>query len=162
MKSGLSFSPRKEERAIFGEKRRDRLKTGLFHCRAGAKVLDARGAQAFDAVGAERTLPAEEFLNGKAIAITGIFKGKEAATYSCNNFGFAACDPATGICRRKIRDAQGTAIRANDKFGARSILLGHFTHYFTLGQGLINRIPRTGPVCDPVYELMTLTNYSFY
>ncbi len=101
----------------------------LFYRGPGAKVLNACCAQTLYTMGTQCALPAKELLDRQAITIAGIFKGKKTTTHSSDHFGLATGNPATGICGGKIRNTQRTAIRANDKFGARSILFGHVTHY---------------------------------
>ena len=96
-------------------------------------ILQAGGAQALDAVAGQGTLPGKKFLNRQTVALAGIIKRNQAAAHRRDNFSLAPGYPAAGIGGRKICNGKGTAIRANDKFGARSELIGHDTHYTQLG-----------------------------
>lgn len=86
-------------------------------------LLNPRSAQTGKAMTVDGTLPAEEFLDAEAIALTGILEGQKTAAHGGNNLGLAADDPTLGRRRGQVRQREGTAVRANDKvFAAKTRL----------------------------------------
>src|ERR1700730_6554710 len=77
-------------------------------------LLDARGAQAGEAVLVNGILPGQEFFDRQRVAGASFFKGKEPATYGCNHLGLAADDPALRCRRRQVRNRKRTAIGPDD------------------------------------------------
>src|ERR1700682_3987338 len=63
-------------------------------------LLDARGAQAGEAVLVDGILPGEEFLDSQRVATAGFLERKQAAPYSGNHLGLTPNDPALGAGRR--------------------------------------------------------------
>src|SRR5262245_65286776 len=80
-------------------------------------LLDARGAQASEAMLIDRILPGEELLDRQRIAAAGLLKREQAAAHSGDDLGLAADDPALGAGRGQIGDRQRASIRPNDVFG---------------------------------------------
>jgi hypothetical protein len=79
-------------------------------------LLDARGAQAGEAMLVDGILPGEEFLDGERVAAAGFFQREQAAAHRGHDLGFATDDPT--LCARcgQVRDGQRTAVRADDIF----------------------------------------------
>src|SRR5665213_522914 len=92
-------------------------------------LLDARGAQAGQAVLVDGILPGEELLDRQRIARAGFFQRQETTAYGGDHLGLAADDPAIGGWRRQIRDRQGTAIGPDDVLYPRAV---GFVHWSTL------------------------------
>src|SRR3712207_624623 len=90
-------------------------------------MLDARRAQAREAVLIDRLLPAQEFLDREGIAPAGLLEAEEPAAHRGHDLGLAADDPSARRGRGKIGDGQGTAIRTDDVFHPRTVRLGHDT-----------------------------------
>jgi hypothetical protein len=90
-------------------------------------LLDARGAQAGQAVLVDGELPAQELLGGQGVTLTGFFKAQETAANGGNNLGLAADNPATSAGRGKVGNRQGTAIRPNDILDPWAVGFGHDT-----------------------------------
>src|ERR1041384_5342965 len=89
-------------------------------------LLDARRAQAGEAVLVDRVLPGEEFFDRQGVARAGLFKRQQAAAHSRNNLGLAPDDPTLGGRRRQIRDRERAAIRPDDVFDPRAVGFGHW------------------------------------
>ena len=73
----------------------------------------------------DRTLPAQEFIDGQCVAFTGFFETDQPTAHGSDDLRLAADDPAFGILRREIRDGQWASIGPDDVPDARSILLRH-------------------------------------
>jgi hypothetical protein len=92
-------------------------------------LLDARGAQAGEAVLVDRILPGEEFLDRQRVPRAGLFKREQAAAHSRDDFGLAPDDPTLGGGRRQVRDRERTSIGPDDVFDPRAVGFGHWnTH----------------------------------
>jgi hypothetical protein len=88
-------------------------------------LLDARGAQAGEAMLVDRVLPGEEFLDRQRVAAAGLLERKEPAAHGGDDLGLAPDDPALGAWCRQIGDGQRAAVRPDDVFGPRSKGLCH-------------------------------------
>src|SRR5262245_48357019 len=88
-------------------------------------LLDARRAQAGEAMLVDRILPGEEFLHRQRVAAAGFLERKEPAAHGSNDLGLAPDDPALGAWCRQIGDGQRAAVRPDDVFGPRSKGLCH-------------------------------------
>src|SRR5580704_5461629 len=88
-------------------------------------LLDARRAQAGEAVLVDGILPGEKFLDGQCVAAAGFLKRKQAASNGGNHLGLAPNDPALGARRRQIGDRQRAAVRSDHVFRPWSKGLGH-------------------------------------
>src|SRR5436190_24245386 len=94
-----------------------------------AVLLDARGAQAGEAVLVDRILPGEEFLDRQRVAAAGFLERQQAAAHSGDHFRLAADDPALGARRRQVGDRQRTAIGPDYILHPRAVGLVHgYTH----------------------------------
>lgn len=100
----------------------------------GAILLDARGAQAGEAVLVEGALPAQIFLGGQRVALTGFLEAQQAPAHSCHHFRLAADNPAVIARRGQVRNCERTAIGTDDIVDAGTQLTVHTqTHSQTLG-----------------------------
>src|SRR5580765_3966390 len=88
-------------------------------------LLDARGAQAGEAMLVDRILPGEEFLHRQRIAAARLFKRQQPATHGGYNLGLASDDPTLGARGRQVGNRQRTAVRSDDVLGPWSQGLGH-------------------------------------
>ena len=66
-----------------------------------AVLLEPCGAQAAHAVPVDEPLPGQKLLDGKAIALAGLFEADQAGTHRRHDLCLAPNDPALGIGRRK-------------------------------------------------------------
>src|SRR5215213_8591069 len=100
-------------------------------------LLDARRAQAGEAVAVDRILPGEEFLDGQCVARARFLKRQKAATNRGHHFRLAADDPATRAGSRQIGDRQGAAVGPDDILDPRAMGFVHSgTHTYLL---ILNR-----------------------
>jgi hypothetical protein len=90
-------------------------------------LLDARGAQAGQAMLVDGQLPTEELLSGQRVALAGFFEAEQTATDGSDNFGFATDDPTAGAGGRQVGNRQGTAIGPNDILDPWAVGFGHDT-----------------------------------
>ena len=90
-------------------------------------LLDAGGAQSGQAVLVDGHLPAQEFLGGQRVALTGLFKAEQATADGGDNLGFAANDPSAGAGGREVGNRQGTAVGPNDILDPWAVGFGHDT-----------------------------------
>src|SRR3989442_11710569 len=90
-----------------------------------AILLNARGAQAGQAMLVDRILPGEEFLDRERVAAAGFLERKQPPPHGGNDLGLAPDDPALGARCGQIGDGQRAAIRPDDVFGPRSKGLAH-------------------------------------
>ncbi len=77
-------------------------------------LLDTGGSEAGQSVAVDRALPAQIFLYGQGVPVTGFLEAQQAAANCCDYFGFTADDPALGSRRWKVRNGQRTAIGPDD------------------------------------------------
>ncbi|VTZ61807.1 conserved hypothetical protein [Sinorhizobium medicae] len=94
-----------------------------------AILLNARRAQAGEAVVIDRGLPGEELFDRQRVTLARLFKAQKATAHGGNDFSLSADHPAPGIGRRQIRNRQGAAIRADNIFHAWTHHFGHGTLY---------------------------------
>src|SRR5215471_20207646 len=73
-------------------------------------LLDARGAQAGEAMLVDRILPGEELLDRERVAAAGLLERQQPAAHGGDDFGLAADDPALGARCRQIGSRQRTAV----------------------------------------------------
>src|SRR6516164_5268124 len=92
-----------------------------------AVLLNARGAQAGEAMTIDRLLPRQEFLDREGVARAGLFEAQEAAAHGGNHLGLPTDHPALGVARWQVRNSQRAAIRSDDVLDARTYLIGHST-----------------------------------
>src|SRR6266496_4460847 len=85
-----------------------------------AILLNARGAQAGQAVLVDGILPGEEFLDRERVAAAGLLERKQPAAHGSHDLGLAPDDPALGAWRRQVGDRQRAAVWPDDVFGPRS------------------------------------------
>src|SRR5687768_2002937 len=88
-------------------------------------MLDARGAQAGEAMLVDRGLPAQKLLGGEGIAAARLLEAEEAATDRRHHLRLASDDPTTGVRRGKIGDRERTAVRPDHILHPRAIGFGH-------------------------------------
>jgi hypothetical protein len=69
-----------------------------------AVLLDARGAQAGQAMLVDGELPGQEFVDGQRVTAAGFLKGEQAAANRSNNLGLTADNPPFGSGRGQIRN----------------------------------------------------------
>src|SRR5437879_5576723 len=74
-------------------------------------LLNARGAQAGEAMLVDRILPGQEFLDGERVTTARFLERKQTAAHSCHHLGFAPDDPPFRARCRQIGDRQRTAVR---------------------------------------------------
>src|ERR1700722_8999160 len=79
-------------------------------------LLDARRAQAGEAVLVDGILPGEEFLDGQRVAAAGFLERKEPAAHGGDDLGLAPDDPALGAGRGQIGNRQRAAVRSDHVF----------------------------------------------
>jgi hypothetical protein len=92
-----------------------------------AVLLDARGAQARKTVLVDGDLPAQEFLRGQRVALTGFLEAQQAAANGGDNLRLAADDPTAGAGWRQVGNRQGTAVGPDDILDPRAVGFGHDT-----------------------------------
>jgi hypothetical protein len=110
-------------------------------------LLDARGAQAGEAMAVDRVLPGQEFLDSERIAAASLFKRKEAATHRRNDFRLAANHPALRSRRRQVGDRKRTSIGPDDVLHPRAVGLVHGTlTHFKIADARLTRSEFT--LCD--------------
>src|ERR1043166_7545773 len=80
-------------------------------------LLDARGAQAGEAVLVDRVLPGEEFLDRERVAAARFLEREQATADRGDDLGLAPDDPALGARCRQVGDRQRASIRPDDVFG---------------------------------------------
>jgi hypothetical protein len=71
----------------------------------GAVVLEARDAQAGEAMAVDKTLPGKEFFHGERVTCASLFEAEEAGSDGGNDFRLAADDPALGLGRGEAVEA---------------------------------------------------------
>ncbi|EGE58000.1 hypothetical protein RHECNPAF_3500052 [Rhizobium etli CNPAF512] len=99
--------------------------------RSVAILLNARGAQACEAMAVDRRLPGQELFDRERVTLAGLFQAQQATANSRDNLCLPADHPAPRIRRRKVRDSQGAAIGADDIFHSGTYHFGHWTLYTT-------------------------------
>jgi hypothetical protein len=67
---------------------------------AFAVMLDPGRPQAGEAMLVDGSLPVEEFIDGKGIALASLLEAQEATADSRDDLGLAADNPATGVLGR--------------------------------------------------------------
>jgi hypothetical protein len=92
-----------------------------------AVLLNARGAQAGQAMLVDGHLPAQEFLGGQRVTLAGLLEAEQTAADGGDNLGFAANNPASGAGRWKVGNRQGTAVGPNDILDPWAVGFGHDT-----------------------------------
>src|SRR5262249_2266055 len=102
---------------------------------AAAVLLDARRAQARQAMLVDRALPGEELVDGELVALAGLLNAEQAPAHGGDHLGLAADDPTLGIPRREIRNCQRAPIGPDNVAHPRShLLFGHDTRYTLIDQ----------------------------
>src|SRR5215471_10238536 len=66
-------------------------------------LLDARGAQAGEAVAVDRVLPGEEFLNRQRVAAAGLLEREQATAHGGDDLGRAREGPQSSTDCRRVR-----------------------------------------------------------
>jgi hypothetical protein len=90
-------------------------------------LLNAGGTQSGKSMLVDGHLPAQEFVGGQRIALTGFLKAEKTATDGGDDFGLAADNPAAGAGGRQVGNRQGTAIGPYDILDPRAVGFGHDT-----------------------------------
>jgi hypothetical protein len=80
-----------------------------------------------------------KFFGRELVALAGFFEAQQAATNGGDDFGLAANNPATRICRRKIGNRERTTVGPDHILDARSNQIGHITLYATQTHGTQSR-----------------------
>src|SRR5690242_11357238 len=93
-----------------------------------AVLLDPRDSQARHSAAIHCALPAGEFLEAERIALAGIVDAEKTAGDRCNDFGLAAHDPTSRVCRRQRIERQRLAERADDLGRTNLLVLEHSAH----------------------------------
>src|SRR6266540_4288300 len=83
-------------------------------------LLDARRAQAGEAVLVDRVLPGEEFLDRQSITAASFLEGEQPAAHGGDHLGLAPDDPALRARCRQIRNRQRAAVRPDHVLSPRS------------------------------------------
>src|SRR5207248_9740406 len=99
-----------------------RLRTGA---NSLAILLNSRGAQAGEPMPVDGILPSQELFDGQGIAAACLFERQEPAAYGGHHLGLAADHPAFRAWSRQVRNRKGTAVRADDVLGPRTMRLDH-------------------------------------
>src|SRR6516164_3597374 len=98
-----------------------------------AVVLNARCAQARQAVPVDGALPRQKLIDRQFVALAGFLEAEQPAAHGCDDLGLAPNDPTLGILGRQVSDGQRTAVGPDDVAHARPVLLvGHDTRYSQL------------------------------
>jgi hypothetical protein len=77
-------------------------------------LLDARGAQAGEAVLVDRVLPGEEFFDRQRIAAAGLLEGQKSAAHGSDDLGLAPDDPTLRTRCGQVGDRQRAAVRPDN------------------------------------------------
>jgi hypothetical protein len=92
-----------------------------------AIVLDTGRAQAGKTMSVDGTLPAQEFVHCKRIAMARFIEAQKTAANGSDDLGLAADYPALGVFRGKVGNRQRTAIWPNNISYARPVMFCHGT-----------------------------------
>src|SRR5688572_23266430 len=87
--------------------------SGALVVSGAAIMLDARGAQAGQAVLVDRLAPRFELFLGEPIALARLFEREQAAAHGGDNFRLAADHPAGRARRRQIVQREGIPVRTH-------------------------------------------------
>src|SRR5262249_49239272 len=88
-------------------------------------LLDARGAQAGEAMAVDRVLPGQEFFNREGVTAARFFERQETAADGGDDFGLATDHPTLGARSREVRNGERATVGPDDILHPRAMGLGH-------------------------------------